>query len=553
MDVIVEKSCIAGLAVPPASKSAAHRLLIAAFLSGEGCFVSGRLQGGDIAATADMLSRMGADIVKREDGIGVLAQTSGMLPHKCGKASTDDALVNETAEHKAIYYKAKTTNSADRESADGKIAIDAKPIVLNARESGSSLRFLLPVAAALGIFARFEGEGRLPQRPLGELTAQMESHGVSFSSKKLPFEISGQLEGGTYEIDGGISSQYITGLLFALPLLEADSRIILKSAAVSQSYIDITLEVLEKFGIEIRKEDGGYFVRGKQKYHCNRPVIAAEGDWSSACFWAVAAALCAPDGVKLSGLNPSSAQGDRIIVSLLERAGANIKFQNGMLEISKSELHAIDFDCTDCPDIVPIMAVALAFAQGESHISGVDRLRAKESDRLAAVTEALNVMKIHSNYRDGVLHIQGAAFNGESEAFNGESEAFSVDRKAIGSNQTNGAKHEIDGKPNAKVNIPAHFETSGNAYSEANYDCLKTNCTDCIENSGTASNDENRIAASEREFETFNDHRMAMSAVVAALALSGKSRVRDIECTNKSYPSFIEDMKKAGAKIKELQ
>ena len=233
MDVILSKSEIRGEAIIPPSKSVAHRKMICAALAGCTLTVSG---GKDMEATSRCLS--------------------AMLPHIKKYVALSDR----------NRFKSDNLDCKCEILAEGNCA----PI-LNAGESGSTLRFLLPVACALGAEFVFEGEGRLKDRPLGELVATLKAHGARIERTgefQLPLLVGGKLNAGEYVIDGGISSQYITGLLFALPLLDGDSRIKINGELVSKNYVDITLGVLEEFGIKVQAVNDGYFIKGNQRYVC---------------------------------------------------------------------------------------------------------------------------------------------------------------------------------------------------------------------------------------------------------------------------------------------
>ncbi|MCL2194535.1 MAG: 3-phosphoshikimate 1-carboxyvinyltransferase [Oscillospiraceae bacterium] len=232
--------------------------------------------------------------------------------------------------------------------------------VLNCRESGSTLRFLLPVMAALGRTVTFTGEGRLPERPLEPLLSLLRQHGVTINGETLPLRISGQLQPGTYQLPGNISSQYITGLLFALPLLQQDSEIILTSPLESAGYVEMTLRTLGKFCAFVEKSQIGWVLQNWSY----RPAatLVPEGDWSNAAFWLAA-------GLNVVGLDENSAQPDKEIVQLLQLGG--------------------DMDASQCPDLVPIMAVYAAVNYERCEIRNAARLRIKESDRLAAMAQNL--------------------------------------------------------------------------------------------------------------------------------------------------------------------
>lgn len=261
--------------------------------------------------------------------------------------------------------------------------------ILNCIESGSTLRFMIPVAAALGKSVTFIGEGRLPQRPLGEYENLLQAHGVKCKTQGgLPFEISGRLQSGAYEIRGDISSQYITGLLLALPILDGDSQIKLTTELQSKPYVDMTIKVMADYGVKIEETDYGYFIRGNQKFVQKDYVV--EGDWSQAAFFMSAGAIggC----VKISGLDFESTQGDKAVCDVMKRFGADVQIENRNVVCKKGELRGIEINCADIPDMVPAIAVTAAFANGKTVISGAERLRLKESDRIEAICSNLKIM-----------------------------------------------------------------------------------------------------------------------------------------------------------------
>ena len=236
----------------PPSKSAAHRALICAALSGEPCRVSPVSRSADMDATMGVLAAMGSRF---------------------------------TREQAAVVFSGAGWAAA--------------PALLNCIESGSTLRFLLPVAAALGIPATFTGEGRLPDRPIGVLAEQMKRHGVSFSSDRMPFTLSGRLTGGQYLLPGNVSSQFISGLLFALPLLPEGGEILLDSPLQSAGYVEMTLESLRGSGIRVEALENGWRVPGGQAYSSGDRTV--EADWSNAAFWLCAGAIGGK--VRLTGLS----------------------------------------------------------------------------------------------------------------------------------------------------------------------------------------------------------------------------------------------------------
>ncbi len=332
-----------GSVVAPPSKSAAHRALICAALSGQACQVAPVAASADMQATLGVLAAMGARFTQDAAAVRFL-----------GAHWTD------------------------------------QPVTLNCIESGSTLRFLLPVAAALGIPATFTGSGRLPQRPIGALTEQLREHHISLCANTLPLTISGRLSGGRFMLPGDSSSQFISGLLFALPMLEQDSEILLTCPLQSAGYVDMTLKALRASGIRVTDEGRGtaserFYIPGKQHYHSGN--LTVEGDWSNAAFWLCAAAISG--NLVVSGLG-SSVQGDRAIMDLIWQFGGQIAVNScGDVWCYAAPLHGCRIDAGPIPDLVPILAVMGAFANGTTEIYNAARLRIKESDRLATVTAML--------------------------------------------------------------------------------------------------------------------------------------------------------------------
>lgn len=320
MNVVVAPGKLAGRVAVPASKSAAHRLLICAALADGPTRVSIGSLNQDIEATAACLRALDANV-----------ETDG------------DALHISPAP-------------------------PPKQATLDCGESGSTLRFLLPVAAALGVEATFTGRGRLPQRPNGPLAEALRDHGTTVDSDLLPTRVCGRPAPGTWTLPGNVSSQYITGLLFALPLLDGDSEIVLTTKLESAAYVDMTLQALGQFGVEAVPTERGWRVPGRQRYH-SPGAVRTEGDWSSAAFWLAANAMGSKVG--LDGLDPDSVQGDRAAAALLGRD---------------------EIDVSGVPDLTPALAVAAAARNGRTVFTGGARLRLKESDRLQSVADLLTAL-----------------------------------------------------------------------------------------------------------------------------------------------------------------
>lgn len=283
-------------------------------------------------------------------------------------------------------------------------------------ESGNTLRFMIPVAAALGRSVTFIGSGRLPQRPIGDYLRLLPEHNVKCTSDgSLPLKIEGQLTSGVFEIAGNISSQYITGLLLALPILDGDSEIVLTSELQSKPYVDMTIKVMSDYGVSVKETDRGYYVKGNQQYI--KRDYTVESDWSQAAFFLAAGAI--NGDVTLRGLDMNSAQGDKEIVNILRRFGADIEIGIDYIRTRKSELKGIEIDVTDIPDTVPALAVTACFAKGTTVIKGGERLRLKESDRIESVVtnlKRLNIDVIEKN--DGMIITGGAVKGAELLGFN---------------------------------------------------------------------------------------------------------------------------------------
>ena len=352
---------LSGAVMPPPSKSQAHRLLICAALATEPCTIVCSALNDDIVATMNCLNALGADI-KYSDGVFTV------LPVKLQKGAT-----------------------------------------LNCGESGSTLRFLLSVAAALGADATFVGAGKLPQRPNGALCDALALHGIEFEKQtpdaELPLTCRGSLAAGNYRLPGNISSQYLTGLLFALPLLEQESTIEITDGLTSASYIDMTIDAVRRAGITISNKGNIYEIKGRQQYHLPQRTVV-EGDWSAAAFWLVAGVI-GKHPITVQGINYDSLQGDRCIVDHLRKMGAFIEIADNRVVAFPSQLFGTDLDCMDTPDLVPILAVAAAAASGSTEFYNVGRLRYKESDRLAAMQKTLAAFGIASSVGEDTFTVYG--------------------------------------------------------------------------------------------------------------------------------------------------
>lgn len=345
MNYTVKPGEVSGRTTVPASKSVAHRQLICSALSSEG----GRLRcdgiSKDIAATIRCLEAMGAVI--ENDTAGCIS-VKGIKRTECGEA--------------ALYCG----------------------------ESGSTLRFLMPVAGALGMSVVFHMEGLLPKRPHSALIEVLSQNGMQIRQEDDRMYCSGRLISGDYRIPGNISSQFISGLLFALPLLEGDSTITVLGESMSESYIGITLAALKEHGICTDYRNGVYYVPGKQKYAAVSET-EVERDWSSAAFLLCMGAL-SRDGVTLTDMNMSSVQGDRKILDILRGFGAEVVCGGSSVTVRRGETVPQCIDARDIPDLVPTIAALACGINGTTTITGAERLRYKESDRLLTTSNMLNAL-----------------------------------------------------------------------------------------------------------------------------------------------------------------
>ena len=328
------------------SKSEAHRYLICAALGDGECLIECTDTNADIDATVACLNSLGAEIKRTESGFYV-------VPIKEIK----------------------------------------KNQVLDCNESGSTLRFLLPLTASLGADPSFLMHGRLPQRPLSPLYELLQENGIVMSVQGAnPLHVSGKLTCGHFRVAANISSQYVSGLLMALSVAGGESTLTLEGKIESAPYIEMTLDALRAFGADIyyNNEEKRFTVIGKGRL-CSPARVVVGGDWSNAAFPLVAGAIGqAP--VTVTGLVTSSRQGDRAILEILKKMGASVTQAEDGITVSPSPLRAVSIDAADIPDLVPILAVAASVAQGETTIFNASRLRLKESDRIESVCDTLRAL-----------------------------------------------------------------------------------------------------------------------------------------------------------------
>lgn len=341
MNVTILPGTLKGAVTPPSSKSQTHRAVLALMLAqGEGK-LSNLAVSQDIQATQDCVAALKSGQPAQADGLPLL---------DCG-------------------------------------------------ESGSTLRFLIPVALAVRGGGRFTGRGRLMERPQGPYIRLFEEKGILWNQEGTCLTVAGQLEPGVYALPGNVSSQFITGLLYALPLLPGDSRIVLTTPLESRGYVDMTLDMLRRFDIKVEEQEDGFLVPGNQTYQARD--LTLEADWSGAAFWYAANFLGAQ--VDIQGLNPDSVQGDR---------------QIGTLYWKLARPGDVDIDLSQCPDLAPPLAAMAAVRKGTTRFVHAGRLRMKESDRLETIAGTLNALGAKAQVGEdtltleGVDHLEGGTVDG---------------------------------------------------------------------------------------------------------------------------------------------
>ena len=425
---------IHGSVLVPSSKSMGHRMCICAGLAGNNCVVDNIAISKDIEATNRCLEGLGVDV------------SSVPSLHK-GRT--------------AFQYSWNHI-------------FPSGPVTADCGESGSTLRFFIPLGALCKVPFTFEGQGKLVSRPLQpyyDIFNKQKLRYRTAENGQLPLTVAGRLKPGDYVLPGDVSSQFISGLLFALPLLDGDSTLKILPPLESASYIELTLDSLRVFGIEILKTDSlHYKIPGNQQYKTPEARVQVEGDWSQAAFWLVAGAIGSREGLCCHGLSGTSLQGDKAVLGILQSMGVSISAKGDAFTVMPSRLHGCEIDAADCPDLVPVLSVAAALAEGTTHIVNAGRLRIKECDRLAAM---------HS----GLVKL-GADITEEPEGL------------------------IIKGKPEG---------LTGGAVVDA-----------------------------------WNDHRIAMSMAVAALACKEPVTLTGGESVSKSYPEFWNDYASVGGKAEKI-
>lgn len=352
-------SCGGTVRIPP-SKSMAHRAVICAALAQGTSVIENIAYSEDVKTTLLGMEQLGAKVERGERSVTI----TGV-----------DSLCNR-----------------------GDMVVDCN-------ESGSTLRFFIPIFSLTGAQVTFLGKNRLLQRPQSVYERIFRQQGLHYLHTDEQIRVQGALQPGCYEVDGNISSQFISGLLFALPLLPQDSTIVIRPPYESRSYIDLTLQMMAQFGVYAHYTDPHTLVvPGKQRYKACHTAV--EGDYSQLAFYATWGAIAGD--IHCQGVAHDSLQGDKAILAILQNAGARIEPAADGYRVYKSDLHGTEIDLSDCPDLGPILTVLGMYAQGRTRIYHAARLRYKESDRIAAMETELNKLGVSISSTEDEIVLQGA-------------------------------------------------------------------------------------------------------------------------------------------------
>lgn len=360
---IYPKNLSGEIRIPP-SKSLSHRAIICAGLSEGVSDIDNLIFSDDIRATLKGMRALGTNV-------------------QC----------IETEAHEEAYCV----------TLEGNPDVKALDNTIDCKESGSTLRFLIPFAGLTDNKLTFTGRGKLVERPLDTYYKVFDKQNIKYRNDngKLPLEVEGRLKPGTFELEGNISSQFITGLMFVLPLLNDDSILKITTELESKGYVDLTLDILKKFNIQIQNNDYKEFkIKGNQHYKSR--YYRVEGDYSQAAFWVVAGIL--GSNIKCKDLSIQSLQGDKAILDIIQKMDGKIQVKEDFIEIQESKTKGSIIDASECPDLVPILAVLGSLSKGTTKIINAERLRIKESDRLKAISTELNKLGANiKELKDGLI------------------------------------------------------------------------------------------------------------------------------------------------------
>ena len=367
MSITITPKILSGRVTVPPSKSMAHRLLICAGLSDGTSTIKNIALSEDIKATLGALKAYG----------------------------------------RTVDFDGDTCRI------DGTINAPAKSVI-DCNESGSTLRFFVPIISALG-GGQMIGNAYLMKRPLSVYEECFKQNGQPFVQEN-PLSVPKGLHGGVFKAKGNVSSQFISGVMLAAPLLDVDTHIILTTPLESKGYVNMTIQAMAMFGVtvEVLKPDSEYLIRKNQQYTATEAT--AEGDWSQSGFWALAG-LASIEGIDIGGLDHLSNQGDRAMVDILSKMGVSAKTESGMF-LKKTELLGTEIDISQTPDLAPVVAGLMAVSGKPGRMTGCARLRIKESDRMATVAETLNALGSSAVIEEDTLVIYGKPKGGYVKTFN---------------------------------------------------------------------------------------------------------------------------------------
>lgn len=373
----LRKSEIKGKIQIPPSKSLCHRAIICASLCEEESKIENFIMSEDMRATIDGMKVLGAKIEEIKD---------------------------ESGEINSLKVRGCFIKNGD---------------YIDCIESGSTIRFLIPISLLYKGKTTFHGRGKLVNRPLNSYINIFEKYGIDYiyESSKLPIIIDGNLKSGEYEIEGNISSQFITGLLFTLPLLDGDSKVKLTTKLESKGYVDLTIDILNKYGIQVKNNDyRELIVSGNQKYM--KRDYRVEGDFSQAAFWIVAGIIGGE--IECLDLNTKSLQGDKQILDIVQAMGGKVEINENSIKSYKSDTKGIIIDASQIPDLVPILALLASLSVGTTRIINAHRVRIKESDRLKAISNELKKLGADIEEIEDGLVIKGVEklTGGEVDSWN---------------------------------------------------------------------------------------------------------------------------------------
>lgn len=366
-NITIKPSRLSGTIHIPPSKSMAHRAIICAFLSEGESRIDNVELSDDIIATCRAVEALGGDM---------------------------DILESKIPGRRMLVVR-------------GNGMVSIKRNLIHCGESGTTARFIIPITRLNAGEVTVTGDGKLKERPFGVFYELFDSQGIRYQTQdgKLPLTLNRALNPGSFSMRGDVSSQFISGLLLTLPLLPGDSTINITTPLESAGYIDMTIQMQKRFGVRVDfiREENRFFIPGWQKYSPQHYQV--EGDWSQAAFWLAAGVFSGP--VAINGLNPDSLQGDKVIEEFLKQMGANLFWREDLLIAQESRLNGIKMDVSQCPDLVPVLAVLGSIAEGDTEIYNAARLRMKESDRLRAVTTELKALGANIAENEDSLSIKG--------------------------------------------------------------------------------------------------------------------------------------------------